>query len=610
MNTKKFFQKLWQSNIIHFIVIPIITAVILFSIVMLFQLRSVGSVYSFFIGSTKISALTILIIAALIYLFYAIFNSLYFSTILIATIVLLIGIVNEIKKAFLDVAVTVWDIYQIKQGFLIAPDALGTLKFTLAITLTIILLGLLIWVGIKFKFHFKIKFKSIRIIVTILSIFFLYAVLNHREEPFNKYFSAFDDKANKFDITKAANKQGIILNLFLNFSLLNAEKPEGYSKETIQKIVDEVSSGKTDISETKPDIIVFMSEAFYDVHKLNVFKDDVDYLPTVRKNQLGELFVSEFGGRTSNIEFEFLMSMSMAAYEKGISPYNQYIRREVPTLPSYLKSLGYETSGFHTHFGTFYNRKANYKYLGFDNILFREDMENLEFSGKYVSDKYMTDLVIDQLDSSQDKPQFIFALTMQNHLPYTKDREGDIETKVKLSEENHRLLKNYTLGINESDEQFLRLFEYIQQRERPTVVYLFGDHLPNISNHFTVYRETKYISTGYSVDWNDEEIQKMFATPLASFSNFPINRDRDFYKISPNYLALQILNELNLNDHSYPLYNFIEKLREEYPVYNSIYSFDKNGRFQKGKVTNEWSKKYEMLQYDILLGKRYALQDK
>lgn len=83
-----------------------------------------------------------------------------------------------------------------------------------------------------------------------------------------------------------------------------------------------------------------------------------------------------------------------------------------------------------------------------------------------------------------------------------------------------------------------------------------------------------------------------------------------FIIIGTAILAVQILNELNLNNHSYPLYNFIEQLHEQYPIYTARYFENSQGNFQIGKITDDWSKKYEMLQYDILLGKGYSLKDK
>lgn len=610
MNFRKVYTKLLEYKIVQLFILPITTAIFLFLITMFFQFKNIVSAVNFLIESTKISALTILIILALLYLFYGLFNSLYYSITTTSIIVLLIGIVNEIKKAFLNISLTVWDVYQIKQAILIAPGSIGTLNFILAIAGIVISVALLIWIGIKFKLHSKIKYKSLRIIFVVFSLLFLILIVNNREEPINTYLNKLGVKNQTWNVTRAANQQGIILNLAFNLALLKTDKPENYSAEKIKQIINELDSKPTPISETKPDIIVMMSEAFYDIHKINVFKDNVDYIPTARKNQIGQLYVSEFGGGTANVEFEVLTSMSMAAYEKGITPYNQFIRKEIPTLPSYLKSIGYETSGFHTHYMTFYNRGTNYKLLGFDNIIFRENIENPEYSGRYISDKFMTDMIMNQLDSGKDQPQFIFALTMQNHLHYRTNREGDIETKKKLSKNNRYLLKNYTLGIHESDEQLLRLIKYIQKRERPTVLYFFGDHLPNIGNNFGIYTESKYISTKNSLKWTEEETKKMYATPLVSFSNFPIKREKDFNEMSANYLAIQILNELNLNNHSYPLYNFAEKLRTEYPIYTALYAIDQNGKFQNSKIENEWAKKYEMLQYDILLGKRYALDEK
>ena len=48
--------------------------------------------------------------------------------------------------------------------------------------------------------------------------------------------------------------------------------------------------------------------------------------------------------------FEFLTGNSMAFLPQGSIPYQQYITKELPALPAYLASLGYETVATHPYY--------------------------------------------------------------------------------------------------------------------------------------------------------------------------------------------------------------------------------------------------------------------
>jgi phosphoglycerol transferase MdoB-like AlkP superfamily enzyme len=94
----------------------------------------------------------------------------------------------------------------------------------------------------------------------------------------------------------------------------------------------------------------------------------------MRRAQSGNVFSPEFGGMTANVEFEALSGFSNAFLPYGSIPYQQYVRGQVPSLPSFLKNQGYETVAMHPFEGWFWNRNDVYKSFGFDNFL---SMENL-----------------------------------------------------------------------------------------------------------------------------------------------------------------------------------------------------------------------------------------
>ena len=97
-----------------------------------------------------------------------------------------------------------------------------------------------------------------------------------------------------------------------------------------------------------------MDEAFSDLSILGDFEVNEDYMPFMHSLQekgnntvTGMATVSVCGGNTANSEFEFLTANTMEYLPNGSIPYQQYIKKETPSLAWYLQSLGYETYAQH-----------------------------------------------------------------------------------------------------------------------------------------------------------------------------------------------------------------------------------------------------------------------
>jgi phosphoglycerol transferase MdoB-like AlkP superfamily enzyme len=116
-----------------------------------------------------------------------------------------------------------------------------------------------------------------------------------------------------------------------------------------------------------------------------------------------------------------------------------------------------------------------------------------------------------------DQPKFIYAITVENHPMYNDDRYGkQFKFSKTLSELNQRKLSTYTAGVARADQKLSELTAYLKTLKQPTIVLVFGDHLPNLQG---VYDEYDYFK-------NDPErtALKNYQTPLALWSNFPIQK--------------------------------------------------------------------------------------
>ncbi|MFA6361792.1 MAG: LTA synthase family protein, partial [Candidatus Shapirobacteria bacterium] len=299
-------------------------------------------------------------------------------------------------------------------------------------------------------------------------------------------------------------------------------------------------------------------------------------------------FVSpSFGGGTANVEFEFLTGLSNY-FLNNASPYSQTIKKSLPSLFTLFKDKKYLTTVIHPFFVSMYNRQTVYKNFGLDNFITIEDMPNYETAGPYVSDEYFNKEILKQLNST-DQSQFIFALSMQNHVTFKANRysEHPITFKSSLNSNDQEILQSYVDGINLTDHSYAFLKQELSKSKKPTIIFFFGDHLTFLDSNYNIYKET-----GFNI--NDEN--KKRHTPLAVWSNYKtdINLPQN---ISPNFLSLEVLKSANIT----PKYQFsyLNSLISSGTVLNQKLP---------NKFTSEQLKDYELIQYDLIFGKQYSLK--
>ena len=104
-------------------------------------------------------------------------------------------------------------------------------------------------------------------------------------------------------------------------------------------------TGTASVPDEKPDIIVVMSESFWDPTKLPGVNITPDPIPTVRSIRSGSMFSPEFGGMTANIEFEALTGFSNAFLPYGSIPYQQYVRHADPVSGDLPEQRGLSDAG-------------------------------------------------------------------------------------------------------------------------------------------------------------------------------------------------------------------------------------------------------------------------
>lgn len=244
----------------------------------------------------------------------------------------------------------------------------------------------------------------------------------------------------------------------------------------------------------RPDIIVILSESFFDPRIVRGLDTLADPIPNVRTwieaGHGGSMSVPAYGGGTIKTEFEILTGMPYRAFPDIGFPYAGLDLRPTPSLPKLLaRDAGYRTVAIHGHQGSFYNRANAYKPIGFQRFITSRAFRDSGFKdGNWYSDESMTDLLIGELESSED-PLFAFAISMENHGPYKdplKFRRMDawhrIDMPEGLSRETDTELRNVLYHLGNADAQFARLLDFLQRRNRPYLLLFFGDHLPGLKS--------------------------------------------------------------------------------------------------------------------------------
>ena len=264
------------------------------------------------------------------------------------------------------------------------------------------------------------------------------------------------------------------------------DEPEFYSQADVDRLVNSLEEGPAPAE--RPDVIMIQLESFFDVAHLDDVVYDEDPIPVFRQLKenysSGFLTVPSVGAGTANTEFEVLSGMSLDFFGMGEYPYMTILQEEAcETVATDLKDLGYTAHAVHNNTGTFYMRNVVFSQLGFDTFTSIEFMNGIEYNPiGWARDEILTGEIMKALDSS-DGPQFVFAITVQGHGKYQRGIDSPEAEGLDITwaddEEDQDALAYYLSQLQETDAFIGALRDALEQRGKPAVLVLYGDHLPN-----------------------------------------------------------------------------------------------------------------------------------
>ena len=525
------------------------------------------------------------------------------SNILMVILVIFLAVANFIKFTYFDEPFYPWDIYLVRNLIGISKDYLN-IPVVAAVSLAFILAVFLL-------IHFRRnvwKYVKPRFSLALLPFAIVLILLNENVLMDTSLSSQVGIEKSWYIGKDEIISNGIFAQNFFYLQDIKKylnPKPEGYSKEKMlainkkyAKAANKVASASTSSINEKPNIVVVMSESYWDITKLNGIKFSKNIAENVHKYQKGELAPPAIGGGTANTEFEALTGMSLYFMSPGIIAYNAYLRTETPSIASVLKSNGYKTTAIHPNSGWFYNRDKVYNYFGFDTFLDIDSFDmKTQTKGPHISDDAFVNKILDTLKSS-DKPSFIFAVSMENHDPFN-DKYDSFDVTVesdKLSSSEKQIVNGYAQGLYDADQSLGKLINSLSKSKKPTLLYFFGDHAPRLGTLDDYYRIYDKLGTKEKLEIEQGLGElKYYTTPLVTWSNY---REMRTYPsvISPSHISYEILKDSGVHYPNY--FNILPQLEATFPILH-LKSMD------KVDANNELVKDYRSIQYDILFGKKY-----
>jgi hypothetical protein len=170
-----------------------------------------------------------------------------------------------------------------------------------------------------------------------------------------------------------------------------------------------------------PHLVVVQSESFFDPRRLHpgIAPTVTAAFDRLRQTSIrhGLLQVPAWGANTVRTEFAFLSGLGAKELRvHQFNPYRKLAGQPIPTIASYLKSLGYKTVCVHPYSSSFYRRDQAYTQCGIDRFISITEFSSADYRGPYVGDVAVGRKIRDLLECA-DSPLFIFTITMENHGP-------------------------------------------------------------------------------------------------------------------------------------------------------------------------------------------------
>lgn len=457
----------------------------IYFLIELFSRHSILEAFSFMTKSPIIflyNAFMIFVTFMIVYFF----KRRLFVTAVIATLWLAMGTANGVILSYRVTPFTGTDLTLILDALSLIDTYISIEKILLIIVGAAIVLILIIYGWFKLPKHTaKIDYrKSAALMAFCILLLFGFTKVNVSTRILATYFG---------NIAFAYKDYGFPYCFSMSVFATGINSPNDYSQAFMTKIKNTFTSNNDSIEavnrvEEMPNIIFLQLESFCDPELIKYLKFSDDPIPNFRKlseqYSSGFLTVPSIGAGTANTEFEVMTGMSLRYFGPGEYPYKTILKTTPCESTAYsLKNLGYSTHAIHNNEASFYDRKTVFANLGYDTFTSEEYMNIKEYTPMgWAKDKGLVEQITDALDSTIEK-DYIYTISVQGHGSYPSEpilNNPEIEVFGCRSEEQKNSFTYYVNQIHEMDKFIQNLVDVLSKREEPTVLVMYGDHLPTL----------------------------------------------------------------------------------------------------------------------------------
>lgn len=515
------------------------------------------------------------------------FKRKYFVFYIILALWTVLAVVNCVVRFFRPTPVSAIDFFLLKAGGGFFASYLAWWHIALIVLgfFAIVFVCVLIWRKAP-RPHLK-KLSATALVLASLAAVGTATVLGMETEILSDDFN---------DLVYAYENYGFAYCFSRSMIDTGVDEPDGYSADSVQAVLSKFGDGRKDAPDVKPDIVIVQLESFFDPAFVRGLETSEDCVPNFRalteSYPSGLLFVQAIGGGTANTEFEVLTGMNLDHFGPGEYPFMTVLSgKTCEALPNLLRRLGYSSHAYHNYTGVFYDRNKVYANLGFDSFTPMEYMNGLEFNPNgYAKDKCLIPYITDALENTES-PTFVFAVSLQCHGLY-KDEKVECDYDIKVSgvpEKSVNKTEYYVDQLKEVDDFIGALIAELEKREKPTILLLYGDHLPPLD-----------------IDGSDLDGITTYQTEYVIWSNYELrgdDRDLEAYQLSAHLFGLigydcGTITKINLAGEANENYQDDLRLIEYDMLYGKNYSSGGIAAEPTGMKMGRYDVKAESLSYD------------
>ena len=371
---------------------------------------------------------------------------------------------------------------------------------------------------------------------------------------------------------------------------------------------DYIAPASPESAEDYPDIVLILSESFYDFDLVTDLQADTDIMPVTKNlpnSVYGHTISPHVGGGTNSTEYEMLTSNSLILMP-SITPFNWLNLYNANSVVSYLKGLGYSTMAAHPYTNSNYRRDSAWLALGFDQTHFQSDFTTQE---TYGDRPYQTDSATYRDWETmyeampEDKPRFSFLVSIQSHGDYDmNDASLDIVHAATDYGDYDALMDEYLSCIKMTDAAVQELCDYFtaqyEKTGRKVIVAMAGDHAPSFVGHVA---DPSFAET-------DNELQILErSTPFFIWANYPLEHTAAATSTTDplNRMDMVMLTPTLLQQAGLPLsdyYEYLLEMKHNTPVVTAANDYMKvdgsTAEYGADPALDEWAKGYLMLEYN------------